>query len=84
MFMLVILQYKLFTKIKFYLSWWAYSFPLDALIIGTLLMYHSTEFKFFKYTSWVMFVFLNIVIVLLVIKTIIAIKKGKICIEEEE
>jgi tellurite resistance protein len=84
MFILVLFQYKLFTKIKFYLSWWAYSFPLDALIIGTLLMYHSTEFQFFKYTSWIMFIFLNIVIVLLVVKTIIAIKKGQICIEEEE
>ena len=83
MFILVMFQYRLFAKIKFYLSWWAYSFPLDALIIATLLMYHSTESKFFKYTSLVMFIFLNIVIVLLLIRTIIAIKRRNICIEEE-
>ncbi len=82
MFILVIAQLKTFLKIKFYLSWWAYSFPLDALVIGTLLMYHETGSVFFRVISWGLLLLLNFVILLLGFKTIIAIKNKQICIEE--
>jgi len=84
MFILILFQFKMFTKIKFYLSWWAYSFPVSALTIGTLLMYHESGVFFFKILSWVLFVFLNVIIIMLTIKTINAIKNKKICIEEKE
>lgn len=84
MFILIMFQFKMFVKLKFYLSWWAYSFPLDALAIGTFLMYHETGLPFFKTASWIIFIFLNVIIVLLLIKTVKAIKHKQICIEEEE
>ncbi len=84
LFILILFQYKLFSKIKFYLSWWAYSFPIDALAIGTFLMYHETKLEFFKIASWGIFLFLNLVVLLLVIKTIRAIKRKEICIEEAD
>jgi len=84
LFILILFQFKLFAKIKFYLSWWAYSFPLDAIVIGTLLMYSSTKFLFYNVLSYVLFIMLNIIIVLLIVKTIIAIKNKEICIEEDE
>jgi tellurite resistance protein len=84
MFILIIFQYKMFSKIKFYLSWWAYSFPMAALAIGTFLMYHETGFIFFKFVSWFIFILLNGIILLLIIKTIIAMKNKQICIEEKE
>jgi tellurite resistance protein len=74
----------MFSKIKFYLSWWAYSFPMDALAIGTFLMYHETGIIFFKFASWFIFILLNGIILLLIIKTIIAMKNKQICIEEKE
>ena len=84
LFILVLFQARMFLKIKFYLSWWAYSFPLDALVIGTLLMYHASGLAFFKYAAMVMFILLNLVILVLIIKTIGAMKRQAICIEETD
>ncbi len=84
LFILMLCQYRLFIKIKFYLSWWAYSFPLATMTIGTFLMYSETNLYFFKIMSWILFVFLNLVLGFLIYKTIKAIIDKKICIEEEE
>jgi tellurite resistance protein len=84
LFILVLFQIDMFSKIRFYLSWWAYSFPLDALAIGTLLMYHETGLPFFKYASWAIFILLNAVILSLLTITTIAISRRRICIEEED
>jgi len=82
-FILVMAQIKAFTRIKFYLSWWAYSFPVVALTVATLLMYHETKLGFFKFFSWGLLIFLHIIMVLLILKTAIAIKRKEICIEED-
>jgi len=84
MFILISFQYRMFSKIKFYLSWWAYSFPMDALVIGTLLMYEKTELMFFKVLSIVLFVILNILIVSLLNKTVEAVRNYELCVEEVE
>lgn len=80
---LLFTQINLFRKIKFYLSWWAYSFPIAAITIATILVFHETNIESFKYLSWTLFSVLNIVIILLLVKTTIAIFKKEICIEEE-
>ncbi len=84
LFILILFQLRMFFKIKFFMSWWAYSFPLDALAIGTLLMYHQSGLYFFKVASIVIFIMLNLVILMLLIKTIMAMKSRAICIEETE
>jgi len=84
LFILILFQSKMFAKLKFNLPWWAYSFPLDALAIGTLLMYEQTKSSFMFYLSWIVFIFLNVIILLLLIKTISAVKNKAICIEEED
>lgn len=84
MFILVLFQIKQFSRIKFYVSWWAYSFPMDALVIGTLLMYHETGMIFFKIASWATFVMLNGIILLLIYKTTKAIKNKSLCVEERD
>jgi tellurite resistance protein len=84
LFILIMFQARAFTKIKFNLPWWAYSFPLDALSIAILLMYEETKSTFYFMFSWIIFVFLNMIILMLVIKTAIAIKNKKLCVEENE
>ncbi len=79
---LLFAQVKMFKKIKFYLSWWAYSFPLAAITIASILMFHETSITSFKYISFILFGILNFIIILLIIKTSIAISKREICIEE--
>lgn len=80
---LLFAQINLFKKIKFYLSWWAYSFPIAAITIASILMFYETNIEMFKYLSWLFFVILNIIIIVLLVKTTIAISKKEICIEEE-
>jgi len=79
---LLFAQIKVFRKIKYYLSWWAYSFPISAITIATILMFHETGIGLFKYLSWSFFIILNLIIILLLVKTTVAISKKEICIEE--
>ncbi len=83
MFVLVLCQIRMFTRIRFYLSWWAYSFPLVALTVATLLMYLKTQLLFFSVLSWILFASLHIIIILLIFKTIITISRKGICVEDD-
>jgi tellurite resistance protein len=76
-------EYKMFSKIKFYLSWWAYSFPLASMSISSALMYHMTGLYIFKIISIALITILSLIILILIPKTIVAIKKYEICLEEE-
>jgi tellurite resistance protein len=80
---LVFAQVDMFSRIRFYLSWWAYSFPMAAITIATMLMYHMTEFVFFKIVSYILLALLSIIIFFLIIKTIQALRSNEICIEED-
>ncbi len=80
---LLFTQVKIFYKIKFYLSWWAYSFPVSAITIATILMFHKTHLNALKYTAFGLFSILSILIIILIFKTIIAIINKKICEPEE-
>lgn len=79
---LLIFQIKAFSKIHFYLSWWAYSFPIAAVTIATFIMYESMMLNVYKYIFVVLLVGFTILITILIIKTIIAVKNNQICIEE--
>ena len=81
---LIFAQFKMFSKIKFYLSWWAYSFPVAAIAVATILMYHETSFIFFKLLSIFLWVILLAIIIYLTYKTVRAILNKEICIEEDE
>ncbi len=78
----LIFQFKVFKKIEFYLSWWAYSFPIAALTLATYTIYENTLLIFYKYLFILLFFGFTILITVLIVKTIIAIKKNQICIEE--
>ncbi len=80
--MLLLTQFRYFTKIKYYLSWWAYSFPISAFSIATMLMFHKTHMEFFKYTAYFGFGILNVLIVILIFQTIKYMMKKEICIDE--
>lgn len=80
---LMFFQFNIFSKLRFYLSWWAYSFPISSLTIASILMYHKTDSEYFKYISLFFFVVLNLIFTVLILKTVVAIYKKEICIEEE-
>ncbi len=73
---------KKFRGIKFFLSWWAYSFPTAAFTIAAMLMFHHTGVAFFAMLSWLMLALLSGIIALLLARTVAAISRGEICVEE--
>lgn len=79
---LLFFQVKLFRKIKFFLSWWAYSFPIAAITIASILMYHETSNPTFKIIAYALFSILNVVILILLSKTISALFRKEICVED--
>ncbi|MBN2260366.1 MAG: SLAC1 anion channel family protein [Clostridiales bacterium] len=76
-------HFNMLTKIKFYLSWWAYSFPISSMAIASMLMYSRTHMAFYQYVSYALIALLVIVVLLLIPRTAKAISKGEICIEED-
>lgn len=80
--LLLLTQIKHFIKLKYYLSWWAYSFPISAFTISTMLMFHKTGYKIFSYLAYFGFTVLNLIIIILIFQTLKYIFKKEICIEE--
>ncbi len=79
---LVFVMYKNFIKIKFFISWWAFTFPMTAVTLSSILMYKLTAMAFYEILSYIL-TFLSTVIIFLVLKeTISHIKKQEICIME--
>ena len=80
--LLLIALCRNFYGIKFYLSWWAYSFPVAAVSIASMLMYSKTGFPFLYILSCMFVSALVLIILVLVIKSIKAIAAQSFCVEE--
>lgn len=78
--LLLATQVGRFVHIEFYLSWWAYSFPLAAITIATLAMYQQTGLAAFAAVGWVLLTFVTLIVVYLLYRTARAIGSRKICI----
>lgn len=82
-FLQIIFMARTFTKVNFYISWWAYTFPLDALTIATTLQFMIFRNSITKYGAIFLLGFTSIVIAVVSYKTLAAIKNSEICIPEE-
>lgn len=71
-----------FRGIKFFLSWWAYSFPTAAITMASMLMFHQTGNAFFSWLSWLLLALLTGIILLLLVRTGAAMAAGRICVED--
>ena len=80
--LLVAFMYKNFVKIKFFISWWAFVFPLAAMAISSMLMYHETKDATLLALSYVMVAVTTVVISIVVYQTIVHMCKGEICVQE--
>jgi len=79
---LVFVMYKNYINIKFFISWWAFTFPMAAITLATILMYELSNFWFYGFLAY-FFMSVTTIIVLLVAKqTIIHMRKKEICIME--
>lgn len=71
-----------FLKLKFFLSAWAYSFPLAAITIASLVMTQQLGGMFFEWLSMVLLGLLSVVVAALFARTLIAVARREICVEE--
>jgi len=75
-------MYKNFIKIKFFISWWAFVFPIAAMAISAMLMYHIKTTLFLGILSYVMVGATTIIVLIVAYQTIVHIGKKEICIQE--
>lgn len=80
---LFLVNATMFTRIRFALSWWAYSFPLCALSIASAALFIRTGEPYFKSLSIAVYAFLSFVIAFLSVRTVICAYRRNICISEE-
>jgi len=82
-FILLVFLIKQYKNTPFFLSWWAYTFPLASFTIASTIAYQVTKFGIFKFIAWFGIIILALVISVVTIYTIKYIKKEEICIKED-
>lgn len=80
--LLIAFMFRNFVKIKFFISWWAFVFPLAAMAISSMLMYHQTHDVPLLVLSYVMVVVTTLVIGVVIYQTLLHMQKGEICVQE--
>ncbi len=73
---------KSFLKLKFFISWWAFTFPLDAIAIAFLLAFDITKVQIYAIFGTIFLAIATIIILYVSYMTIINIKHKEICVSE--
>ena len=79
---LLLFMIKNFVKLKFFISWWAFTFPLAAMSIASIVAYMKTSITLYSYFAIFFLVSTIIVVFIVALKTIQHMLKKEICVEE--
>ena len=80
--LLLFAQLRWFTRLKFFLSWWAYSFPLTAITVATLVMFEHSGVVAYLRLAGILLGVATVVIAGLLVRTALAVGRREICVEE--
>jgi tellurite resistance protein len=80
--LLMVAQFKYFKSLQFALPWWAYSFPVAAITIATMIMQEKIGGIFFDIAVPVFYAALVFLLTVLIINTLRAMLQKKICVPE--
>ncbi len=80
---LLAVMYKSFTKLKYFMSWWAFTFPLAASTIASAVAYQVTKQPVFKVMAWSLLVAVMSAIAIVGWFTAASIRKGEVCVKED-
>jgi len=80
--LLLLLQIPRFLRLGFFLSAWAYSFPLAAMSLASLRMLELTGMPLFRLIATAVLMLLVLVIAALLVRTLVAVQRDEICIED--
>ena len=81
---LLLFMIKMYDSKQFFISWWAYTFPLAAISIATLMLEMVFHNSFTYIGSILLVTFTTSVVGFVAYRTVVASKSQKICIEEIE
>ncbi|MCD6258182.1 MAG: SLAC1 anion channel family protein [Helicobacteraceae bacterium] len=79
---LLLFMIKNFVKLKFFISWWAFTFPLAAMSIASIVAYMKTSVVLYKYFALFFLVSTVVVVFFVALRTIQHMLKKEICVEE--
>jgi tellurite resistance protein len=79
---LLLSQLPRFARLPFFMSWWAYSFPLAAMSIASMVMGQMTGISMYGYIGQAILFALSALVLLLLWKTLQAASHKQICISE--
>lgn len=71
-----------FARLPFFISAWAYSFPLAAMTIASFEMVARSGAGFYGALAWLMLALLSGLVALLTLKTLAAAARARICVPE--
>lgn len=71
-----------FLRLPFFISAWAYSFPLAALTLATLVMHARLPHPVFSLLGFGLLALLSLVVAVLAVRTLIAIWRRQLCVPE--
>jgi tellurite resistance protein len=80
---LLLFLFKSFYKLKFFISWWAFTFPLMAITIASVVAYQISASEVYKYLAFILFVVALLTVGLVTWKTIGKMREGEICVNED-
>ena len=79
--LLMLVSLHKFAKLDFALSWWAYTFPVAAMVIASYIMAANSGQIGFQYIAYFLHGLLMLLIVYLAYKTALAVKHKQICVD---
>ena len=75
-------QVRRLAKLPFFLSWWAYSFPLAAITIASWVMHQQLGGALFRYLALFFLGLVTLVVAFLLLRTLQAAAGRKICVPD--
>ncbi len=80
--LLLLSQARRFIRLPFFLSWWAYSFPLAAITIASFVVFESTQKQIYLWIASGLLALVTILVGIIIVATLNAIRKKGICVGE--
>ena len=75
-------MFRQFIGLKYFISWWAFIFPLAAMAIAAMVMYHKTQDVFSMYLAYTMMGVTTLMTLAVLYQTIRHMFMHEICIQE--
>ena len=79
---LVLFMFKNFVGLKFFISWWAFTFPMAAVTIAVMLAYHVTHLALYKWLGMIFLAVATLVVGVVAWQTLRHMAKKEICVME--